>query len=217
MKIHNYDITGKIGEEDYAAALGLPGNCLGNIVQMFFREHEIHSKHYSLLVQIYGEKLDRFSASTVNEVLTLLMDKGYGGWPLFVSSGGGLVTGFLDYTAEDHSHIIKIINELKMDMEDNPYAILRDQLELITKAGRRCAYDLAHAVDCMPQNDVLTELLRENVKMWKSIFNPGDDGKNYRHHLHNTINQLECEVERLKKLCEQHNISHVDIEREFPF
>lgn len=44
--------------------------------------------------------------------------------------------------------------------------------------------------------------------MWLNVFNPGQDGKNYRHQLHRDIEQLEREVERLQELCEAAGINY---------
>ena len=103
--------------------------------------------------------------------------------------------------------------------EDNytPEQAIKEQLQLLVKAGRRCAYDLHHAADLMPEDDTFTPIMRNRATHWLTIFNSADDGKNYRHHLHNKIDRLENEVERLKKLCEKHGISQIDIMSDIPF
>jgi len=103
--------------------------------------------------------------------------------------------------------------------EDNytPEQAIKEQIQLLVKAGRRCAYDLRRSADLMSEDDTFTPIMRDRATHWLTIFNPADDGKNYRHHLHNVIDRLESEVERLKKLCKDHGISDLDIMPDIPF
>lgn len=85
----------------------------------------------------------------------------------------------------------------------------QELLRLIVKAARRCAYDLAHAVDYMEPGH-MKELLRDRPARWLAIFNPADNGKNYRDELHENIRELEREVERLRNLCDENEIEWDD-------
>ncbi len=90
-------------------------------------------------------------------------------------------------------------------------------LELITKAARRCAYDLRHAAQDVACNYLKEERSKEwseRANMWLTIFNAADDPKNYRAGLHMKIFSLECQIEKLKKLCKEKGI---DIPDERPF
>lgn len=82
-----------------------------------------------------------------------------------------------------------------------------EQLRLVTKAGRRCAYDLRHAA-CSVTDPVEQKVYYDRAHMWLRVFNPGNDGKNYRDELHREINRLERHVERLQELCDSHGIDH---------
>ena len=82
-------------------------------------------------------------------------------------------------------------------------------LELIVKAGRRCAHDLTHAVDSIP-DPVLRTAMRNRAEMWHAIFYPDNGPKDYRSQLHRDISRLEGQVARLKRLCEEHGIDHTD-------
>ena len=80
---------------------------------------------------------------------------------------------------------------------------------LITRAGRRCARDLRHAVDELPPGPV-HDLYRERLDRWFQIF---WDAQAYRDELHLTIDRNTRSIERLEKLLEEHGIDH----REVPF
>lgn len=110
--------------------------------------------------------------------------------------------------------------ERKLDLDENgPLADIesarRQTLELIVKAGRRCAYDLAHAADQLPDKRS-RELYEQRARMWQDIFNPAHGPKDYRHDLHREIAKLESEVYRLKSLCTEHGIKGED-PNEIPF
>lgn len=104
----------------------------------------------------------------------------------------------------------------------------REINRLIMKAGRRCAYDLKHAAQAM---GYLSQRLKDagladdwrcaeyerysqRASMWQGIFNPGDDGKNYRDRLHHTIRDLENQIEKYQELLAKHGIPN---HREIPF
>ena len=99
---------------------------------------------------------------------------------------------------------------------------LKDINRLITKAGRRCAHDLAHAC-----SDVWTlskqvehlggeldwrskqgEVWRERSIMWLEIFDHADGGKNYRDNLHIEINRLDTLVNKYTKWFEEQGIDN---------
>lgn len=89
------------------------------------------------------------------------------------------------------------------------------QLELMTKAGRRCAYDLRHAASCI-HDPAEQQLFHDRAYMWLNVFNPGSDGKNYRHRLHIEIDRLETRIEKLVALCEAAGID-VHSDQDIPF
>lgn len=79
---------------------------------------------------------------------------------------------------------------------------------LLIKAGRRCAYDLKHAAGSIfyscPREAWETqgnrakedyEIYERRAHMWLDIFNPADDGKQYRDRLHHTIDDAERKLE----------------------
>lgn len=106
-----------------------------------------------------------------------------------------------------------------------PIDELKSLNEIVVKSGRRVSYDLVHAVQVMKSlNTLLTHYLpkdtsgyepdiiefEERSHHWLSIFSLGDGGKNYRTKLGSHISELEREVKRLEKICEDHNIKHQD-------
>lgn len=97
--------------------------------------------------------------------------------------------------------------------EDEPTFILREQLALAIKAGRRCSHDLEHAVDFIGvsfNSEMYRKQYAERARMWLAIFYPADGIKDYRHRLHHDIMDLNREVERLRKLCEANKIDYRD-------
>jgi hypothetical protein len=92
-----------------------------------------------------------------------------------------------------------------------PQQAQNEYLELLVKAARRCAYDLAHAADSIPRHDEFHKVFTERAYMWQKVFTPGDDGKNYRHRLHGVIGDLERKIEKLRKRCEDNNIDISDL------
>lgn len=85
--------------------------------------------------------------------------------------------------------------------------------ELLVMAGRRVTYDLSHVLSDLSVYEKDKDRLiryRDRIQNWHRVFNPGDVGKNYRASLHRDIADLEYEIERLRKLCEKHNIKHED-------
>lgn len=115
------------------------------------------------------------------------------------------------------SHLIKRWRLRNYDRE-----ALVEINELLIKAGRRCAYDLNHAgndismlIMRMEDAGLLSEgdRLKDRDKFylqrsdgWQDIFNPGDDGKNYRHRLHVDIMMLETKVAELERLLKENGV-----------
>lgn len=104
-----------------------------------------------------------------------------------------------------------------MKEEDyTPEQAQAEMIELLTKAGRRCAYDLKHAADYMTGDVEFQKIMRDRADHFLSVFNPGNDQKNYRTRLHGIILNLENEVAKLKEVCRKYNISPFEYE-DLPF
>ncbi len=96
-----------------------------------------------------------------------------------------------------------------MKIEDyTPQDAQSELLELITKAARRCAYDLRHAANTIRNNDDACKMYDDRAEMWLSVFNPDNGPKNYRAGLHDEIWNLESRVAELEKLCEKNGIHY---------
>jgi hypothetical protein len=67
---------------------------------------------------------------------------------------------------------------------------------LVTRAGRRCARDLSHAIDHIPEGDPSKEIFRERSKLWRETF---WDCSAYRDAMHTEIVMLEFKVSDLEK------------------
>jgi hypothetical protein len=95
-------------------------------------------------------------------------------------------------------------------LDPMPERLHAEQVELLVKAARRCAHDLAHAgsdVYYTPYDKkARAKFWAERAQMWLDMFYPGNDGKNYRHKLYSDIENLEQQVEELKRVCLEHGI-----------
>lgn len=89
------------------------------------------------------------------------------------------------------------------------YEELKELLELITKAGRRCAYDLLHA-SADQRTPEKSQYYYDRGHYWGTIFNPADGGTDYRHDLHRHISDLDYELKsrtlKYKALLAKHGI-----------
>jgi hypothetical protein len=110
------------------------------------------------------------------------------------------------------------VNRVFKPEDYSPEAAQREQVELLVKAGRRCAYDLRHAADLITNDSKFAKIFYDRANLWEKVFNPADDGKNYRHHLHNVIESLESRVEKLEKRCVDNGVDISDlIDNDIPF
>lgn len=90
---------------------------------------------------------------------------------------------------------------------------------LLVKAGRRCAYDMKHMVSIMSSMSQTLKLYgheewrmheheryQARAENWLQIFNPADDGGDYRDRLHHQISDLQTQIGKYKELLAKHNI-----------
>ena len=68
---------------------------------------------------------------------------------------------------------------------------LSEDYEALIRNARRCAYDLKHATDRIPDDDFLVDKLQNRARMWVTLFAKGNPGKDYRHRLLARIEDLE--------------------------
>jgi hypothetical protein len=91
------------------------------------------------------------------------------------------------------------------DMED-PSVIQKEMLELSIKAGRRLMHDFKHMLNELPKGAMFKKEFEERGKMWEDIFYPDHGMKNYRSELHQTIRNLEFDLERANRLLKEKGI-----------
>lgn len=101
-------------------------------------------------------------------------------------------------------------------LDPTPERIERELFELTVKAGRRCAHDLAHAIDSDPDADN-RKFMRQRLDVWRIIFYPDNGPKNYRARIHQTIHDQESTIETLRKLLKSHNIPDPTESDDIPF
>lgn len=104
-----------------------------------------------------------------------------------------------------------------------PLADLKELNYLLNMSGRRVTHDLDHALSTIHGlNSSLAHALNKSetgyeyelnefsdrTAHWRSVFYPCDGGKNYRLKQNYHITELEKEIDRLKKLCDDNNISY---------
>lgn len=79
---------------------------------------------------------------------------------------------------------------------DNPRFELIADYENLIRLARRCAYDLSHVVDYLPENSVLNELgMRDRSDYWLDLFRKGNPGKDYRTELLRENQELNRELD----------------------
>lgn len=95
-----------------------------------------------------------------------------------------------------------------IDWKRDPAHEYRVQHEFLLRLARRCAFDMAHAVDFIsPSNPIARELgYRERAEWWISVFHTGNPGKDYRNKVVMELNDAERTIETLITLCEEHNV-----------
>lgn len=71
----------------------------------------------------------------------------------------------------------------------------RELLELVVRSGRRCAYDLRHAIECLGMRDKESASLFDGrAEHWLTVFDPARGPKDYRTQLHLEISRLEGQL-----------------------
>lgn len=104
------------------------------------------------------------------------------------------------------------------EAEYTPEAAQHELMEVLVKAGRRCAYDLRHAADYISDNKELRDMMYHRASHWIGVFNPGNDQKNYRQELHSIIENRERIIEKLKERCKEHGLDVSDLtDSDIPF
>jgi hypothetical protein len=103
-----------------------------------------------------------------------------------------------------------------MGLDDyTPEQAQSELLELVIKAGRRCAYDLDHAaVSCTIGDRASGPLFHKRAEMWLGVFNGAKGPKDYQSALHTQIMRMEARIAYLTDLCRQHG---VDTDKLMPF
>lgn len=92
---------------------------------------------------------------------------------------------------------------------DTPHSHLAEIHELVILAARRCAYDLKHASDgiIVPLYDKEDgKMFLDRAHHWLSIFTTNDQGKQYRHRLHQDLGCAENKIKLYRKWFEDNNI-----------
>ncbi len=89
--------------------------------------------------------------------------------------------------------------------DQTPRAMAEMYLILLYSA-RRCAYDLRHAADALPESlSEVSRLFHDRSHWWLKLFAP-DQIKEYRHDMQRQIEKLEHEVFKLRAELRSHNI-----------
>lgn len=87
--------------------------------------------------------------------------------------------------------------------------ILKDTietLELTIRAARRCAYDYRHCANDVRDKE-RRKLYLERSDYYVDLFQSGNSCKDYRHKLHQTIDELEMRVDRLRDVLKKAGIA----------
>jgi len=95
-----------------------------------------------------------------------------------------------------------------MTTQTEEECLQKELLELIVKAGRRCAYDLDHAAGMIHGDPYWRNKLGERAKYWLTIFDPADGPKDYQSRLMNRAEMAEYRLEKALALLDKHKIDH---------
>lgn len=93
-----------------------------------------------------------------------------------------------------------------MNMHEDILTDTIETLELTIRAARRCAYDLRHCAGEIA-NAEKSKLFSERADYYVALFQSGNACKDYRHKLHHTINELEMQLDTLRKLLVKRKIA----------
>jgi len=85
------------------------------------------------------------------------------------------------------------------ELKDEPFHALLADYEALIRNARRCAYDLKHCADIVPESDFLAKRMQDRASMWADLFAKGNPGKDYRHRLLGRIYDLERFLEAMEK------------------
>lgn len=103
--------------------------------------------------------------------------------------------------------------------EPTPEDGLAETLAITIRCARRCAYDLAHAADFIPETGFQRqwgERYRDRAAHWQQLFSNGASVKDYRLKLHSEIDDKAATIEKLR--AELRALGHSGFhDREIPF
>lgn len=98
-------------------------------------------------------------------------------------------------------------------LDPSPVRIQREMFELIVKAGRRCAHDLAHCSSDVlyaanrPEHSVeQSRMWHAQARHWETIFYTENGAKDYHAKLAMRVDKAERTIERLREHCRKHGI-----------
>lgn len=80
---------------------------------------------------------------------------------------------------------------------------IAETLSITVRCARRCAYDLSHALDLIPESagrpyrNVIEHLSR-NAEHWQKLFSSGASMKDYRLSLHRVIEEQDATIKKLR-------------------
>ena len=98
------------------------------------------------------------------------------------------------------------------------YELLADY-ETLIRLARRCAYDLSHVADAIPDDSFYLTSLRmdERARMWVTLFAKGNPGKDYRHKLAAEKQDLARQLDALHDWCKERGLTPPDRRDAVPF
>lgn len=102
----------------------------------------------------------------------------------------------------------------RKDPEDD----FREDYETLIRLARRCAYDLRHTVDMLPDQHFYRKDLKmhERAHWWVTLFAKGNPGKDYRMELQRDIADLTHQLDEVHNWCRERGLEPPD-RRDIPW
>lgn len=87
--------------------------------------------------------------------------------------------------------------------EPTPEDGLAETLAITVRCARRCAYDLSHAADMIPDDlshfyGPWRKRMQDKADYWQSLFSSGASMKDYRLRLHRDLDERDHKIEKLR-------------------
>lgn len=114
--------------------------------------------------------------------------------------------------------LARILNLFKPFNGRDQFFQLQSDYEVLIRLARRCAYDLGHAVDHLPEHDVLRRNgINDRATYWIRLFTLGSPGKDYRIHCGTERDDAVHAYEELEEWCKVQGLNPPEFRKDLTF